>query len=457
MQATIFLNGFMHNTTPLARLFYGSNKWLEKRLTEFEYVHYSRQYECYYIRWRKSDFEQLKKDTALLANLDTSQLNRSGNFPYNLNFEPLFQEPPKPKVSITLVDEKAYIRLPNGYRKEWVNFIRQLQGVYESKRRFWIVTNYSKHKASVRKFFEGQGCIIRFQVKQSHAKPKSVSHTYKEDPELLSFVKVMTLQGASKRTLDNYTSQIKRLKEYYDNKPMKDITDDEISDYLYFLREELGYSHSAQNIVVSAVKRFLLSLTDREFNPYHIPRPAKVKNLPKVLDKNEIVALLKQDLFIKHQCILYLLYATGIRCGELINLKVEDIRFENNIIIVKNGKGSKDRVVVMPERVKQLLLKYLQKLHPVTYLFEGQTGGQYSSTSVQRIVHKAVQKAGIDKRVTPHMLRHSFATHLHDSGMDIRNIQKLLGHTSTKTTEIYTYISKRDIRNLKSPLEDLEL
>jgi site-specific recombinase XerD len=111
----------------------------------------------------------------------------------------------------------------------------------------------------------------------------------------------------------------------------------------------------------------------------------------------------------------------------------------------------------MPDKLKHLLLTYLRKEQPSIFVFEGQNGGKYSSTSVQRVVKNTVLKAGIDKRVTPHMLRHSYATHLHDSGMDIRNIQKLLGHSSTKTTEIYTYISKRDISKLKSPLDDLDV
>ena len=175
------------------------------------------------------------------------------------------------------------------------------------------------------------------------------------------------------------------------------------------------------------------------------------------MEKEEIKLLLKLDIYIKHKCILYLLYSTGVRCEELINLRVEDIKLDNNIILINKGKGEKSRIVSLSEKVKKLILVYLQKEKPYIYLFEGQRGGRYSASSVQRVVKNAVLKAGIDKRVTPHMLRHSFATHLHDTGMDIRNIQKLLGHSSTKTTEIYTYISKKDISQLKSPIDDLEV
>jgi len=141
----------------------------------------------------------------------------------------------------------------------------------------------------------------------------------------------------------------------------------------------------------------------------------------------------------------------------LVNLKVEDVNFDDNIIIINQGKGNKSRIVSLSEKLKGLLLRYLRNERPNIYFFEGQHGGKYSTSSVQKVIKGAALKAGIEKRVTPHMLRHSFATHLHDSEMDIRNIQKLLGHTSTKTTEIYTYISKRDISKLKSPLDDLDV
>ncbi|MBS2101305.1 site-specific tyrosine recombinase/integron integrase, partial [Carboxylicivirga linearis] len=428
---------------------------------KLDYVHYSHQYKCYYIRNKTEYKQKLFQDLKQVVQISTRYLkpettNSKQNHLKNYgDDEPTVNQP---LVSIILMYDKGYLKLPVPYKQEWSRFLRELGCFFESRRQFWIVPNYLSRKESIQNYFKQQGCYLQVSVKhdekvQSHLKRQY----YKDDKEIQDFIKVMTLQGASKRTIENYGSQLKKLKNYYGGKTIKEISDEEIRDYLFFIRQELNYSPSAQNIAVSAVKRFILSMTDRDFNSNHIPRPSKVKGLPKVLEKKEIEALLRLNIYIKHRCLLYLLYATGIRCGELVNLKVEDVNFDDNIIVINQGKGNKSRIVSLSEKLKDLLIQYLRMDRPNFYFFEGQNGGKYSTSSVQRVIKRAALKAGLEKRVTPHMLRHSFATHLHDSGMDIRNIQKLLGHTSTKTTEIYTYISKRDISKLKSPLDDLDV
>lgn len=461
-QAIIFLNGFKHNSTPLMKLFFYPCEAIEQRMRQLDYVHYSYQYACYYTRWKPEHFKMLKKDFNGLAFISIKYLGASA-FKHNqkaIRSKHLQNGNIKNDqvVLISVLDEKAYVVLPYPYKKEWIHFLKELGGQYDTRRRVWLLQNYTGIRTVMQDFFRNQGCRMNVSYKQDEKVANRLKRSdYKADEEIRSFIKVMTLQGAGKRTIENYSSQIKKIKEYYEGRPMVDISDEEIRDYLFFLREELSYSYSAQNIVVSAVKRFFLSLTEREFNSYQLPRPKKSKTLPKVLTREEVQTLLKQPMYIKHKCLLYMLYSTGIRCGELVNIKVEDINFKDNLIIVKKGKGSKDRVVTLSEKMKKLLLNYLQKVHPTVFLFEGQRGFRYSTASVQRVVKKAVERAGIDKRVTPHMLRHSYATHLHDSGVDIRHIQKLLGHSSTKTTEIYTYVSKRDIKAIKSPLDDLEI
>jgi len=465
IRPVIFLNGFMHKQTALVKLFFYANDIIEQRLKDLSYVYYSRQYTCYYIRWRDADLQKIKKDLNGIAYINPMYLysksftnkEKAAALQSDHNFS-LQAVDSSSIVSIVIVNDKTYLKLPVPYKKVWVDFLIEIGALFEPKRCFWMVPGYANKKTNISHYFQEQGCRIRFRVKHNEkVLVHSRRNNYKQDDEVKSFIKVMTLQGAARRTIDNYASQIRKMKDYYEGKQMADISDSEIRDYLFFLREELSYSPSAQNIVVSAVKRFLLSLTEREFNAYQLPRPAKTRKIPKILEKEEIIALLKVDIYIKHKCMLFLLYSTGIRCGELVNLKVEDINFGSNIIIIKSGKGNKDRIVTLSEKIKDLLLSYLRQEQPNTYLFEGQRGGRYSTSSVQKMVKRAVLKAGIDRRVTPHMLRHSFATHLHDSGMDIRNIQMLLGHTSTKTTEIYTYVSKRDISKLKSPLDDLDV
>lgn len=464
MRTNIYLNELQYHNIRLVKLFFYACEIIEKRLKELDYVRFSHQFECYYMRWQNDNFSRLQKDMKDIANISDRYLhyktcinNEMGNISEEKK-EFVNEALTRSDVSAYLTVSKIYVKLPVPSLKIWCQFMIECDGIYEEKRRFWILPKKIRTLTTIREYFKRQGC--QFFINQDGANEmvmNSKKANYWKDDEINTFIKAMTLQGASQRTIDNYACQIKKLKNHYEGKQVVEISDDEIREYMYFLREKLMYSCSAQNIVVSSIKRFFLSVTDREFNPNHIPRPVKRKTLPKTLDRESVTKLLKLNLFIKHKCILYLLYATGMRCGELINLKVEDISLDNSLIVVKNGKGGKDRIVFLPDQLKDLLVEYFRRKKPHIYVLEGQNGGKYSASSVQRVVGKASRMAGIDKHVTPHMLRHSFATHLHDSGIDIRNIQVLLGHSSTKTTEIYTYISKRDISKLKSPLEYLDI
>ncbi|MCG8579417.1 MAG: tyrosine-type recombinase/integrase [Bacteroidales bacterium] len=463
MKPTIYLNRFKHGNTALIKLFYYENDTIEKALQALSYVYYSHHYRCYYIRDRQELINKLRYELRAYAYISDKYINPEA-------LQEMFRQRSianfqtgeiKNNNNVSLVrcihaNNRCYLQLP--HKQKWSIFLNELGCKYEAKRRVWLVPEPEKKIGTLKRYFNNQGCQFKEEARHDDKKSQHLKRQdYKQDKEIQDYIKILTLQGAGKRTIENYACQIKKLKDYYEGKSVIEISDEEIRDYLFFLREELSYSWSAQNIVVSAVKRYMLSLTEREINELLIPRPVAKRSLPKVLEKQEVEAILRQNIFIKHKCMLYILYATGIRSGELINLKVEDVKFDANLIEIKQGKGDKSRIVSMPDKLKQLLLEYLRKEQPSIYVFEGQNGGKYSPTSVQRVVKNTVLKAGIDKRVTPHMLRHSFATHLHDSGMDIRNIQKLLGHSSTKTTEIYTYISKRDISKLKSPLDDLDV
>ena len=156
---------------------------------------------------------------------------------------------------------------------------------------------------------------------------------------------------------------------------------------------------------------------------------------------------------IKHKALIGTIYSSGLRRSELINLRKQDVVFENRMLIIRGSKGKKDRTSVLSDSLAIVLKKYLEIHAPNYWLFEGPQRKQYSATSISKILDRAAQKAGIEKKVTPHMLRHSFATHLLEQGIDIRYIQPILGHSSTKTTEIYTHVSKKSLGNIKSPLD----
>ena len=186
---------------------------------------------------------------------------------------------------------------------------------------------------------------------------------------------------------------------------------------------------------------------------YEIERPRKESKLPTVISKEEVLSIIGSTNNIKHKCIIKLLYSSGLRRSELLNLKLADVDSKRMLIRVQGSKGNKDRHTLLSQTVLEDLRIYFREWKPREYLFEGQRGGRYSAQSVLKIVKEAAIKAKIKQSVTPHVLRHSFATHLLESGVDLRQIQVLLGHGSSKTTEIYTHVATNTFRNIKNPLD----
>ena len=188
---------------------------------------------------------------------------------------------------------------------------------------------------------------------------------------------------------------------------------------------------------------------------YAIDRPIKEKRLPKPISKTDVIALIDNTNNIKHRCIASLLYSSGLRRQELINLKLTDIDVSRMTVRINAGKGKKDRITILSKAFLNIFKPYLAAYKPEYFAFEGSAGVQYSATSVGKIIGNAALKAGLSQHVTPHMLRHSFATHLLEAGTDLRYIQSLLGHSSVKTTEIYTQVSMSHINSIVSPLDSV--
>jgi integrase/recombinase XerD len=187
-----------------------------------------------------------------------------------------------------------------------------------------------------------------------------------------------------------------------------------------------------------------------------IQRPRREKRLPNVLSKNEVKSILEAPTNLKHRAMLSLIYACGLRRSELLNLTLKDILSDRNLLFIRQSKGKKDRVVPISIKLIEMLRDYYKAFKPKTWLFEGQeVGEKYSERSIQLVLNQAVEKAKIVKPVSLHWLRHSYATHLLESGTDLRYIQELLGHSSSRTTEIYTHVSTRNLQQIRSPFDDL--
>lgn len=235
------------------------------------------------------------------------------------------------------------------------------------------------------------------------------------------------------------------------------ITDDEIRTYLHQMRARYKTSSSYQNGMINALKFYYKYIAKRHIEYRHLIRPKAEKQLPTVLAPAEVIAMIEQTSNLKHKNMIALLYASGLRRSELLHLKLQDIDFARNILLVRQGKGKKDRQSLLSDTFKTLLSQYLQEYKPKEYVFEGATGGQYSERSLERVVIEAANRAKITKHVTPHTLRHSFATHLLENAVDIRYIQELLGHSNIKTTERYTHVAIVNNKNIVSPLDKLGL
>lgn len=260
----------------------------------------------------------------------------------------------------------------------------------------------------------------------------------------------------SESTIKTYRNVVIKFLNYT-GLPVEMITNSHLISFNNFLFQK-GYSNSFQNQVASGLKLFFLRIHNVEFDIEKIERPRTEHRLPNVLSKDEIKRLLRAPGNLKHRTILSIIYACGLRRSELINLKPVDIDSSRGVIIIRQSKGRKDRVVPLPDRILESLRIYFRAYKPKTWLFEGsQSNSQYSPTSLAKILQRAVKKAGIKKPVTLHWLRHSYATHLLEQGTDLRFIQELLGHQSSKTTEIYTHVSTKNIMQVKSPFEDMDL
>lgn len=257
----------------------------------------------------------------------------------------------------------------------------------------------------------------------------------------------------SLKTAQIYTSCFERFMHF--NKDQADLMaldENDIRSYLTHLHQNKS-SDSYINQAINAIKFYYEVVHNMPTRFYHIERPRKKEKLPEVLSENEVKRMLEKANNIKHLCILQLLYGSGLRRAELLDLKMTDIDSERDVIIVRNGKGGKDRHTLLGKTTLANLRLYYKEYRPKTYLFEGKVGQQYSPTSVRAIVKRAAQRAGIKKKVTPHTLRHSFATHLLEQGTDLRYIQSLLGHNSSKTTELYTHIAVKHIKTIKNLLD----
>ena len=353
-----------------------------------------------------------------------------------------------------LLKGRPVIRVGFEYDPEIIKKIKTMPGaVWNPSERMWLVPNSDDTLQALKELFSEYSIEIT-----------GSPHTRKtEDPReqqielwLEPLRRFMRSKRYGENTIKTYTEGVRIFMRFMEGKTPSEVTLDDVirfnNDYIL----KRGLSQAFQNQVVNGLKLFIKIIDNKVLDASTIHRPRTEKRLPNVLSKEEIKQLLEAPRSMKHRAMLSLIYSCGLRRSELLNLKPADIDANRMLIIIRQAKGKKDRIVPLSPRILEMLREYYKSFKPNPWLFEGQyPGTPYSERSLQKVLDQAVEKARINKPVTLHWLRHSYATHLLEAGTGLRHIQEILGHKSSRTTEIYTHVSTAGIQNIASPFDSL--
>lgn len=262
----------------------------------------------------------------------------------------------------------------------------------------------------------------------------------------------MQIRNYSPRTIKTYSSLLRKFVRAFQPKHPRDISSDQIKSYLFEMINNHGFSPATIDQTINALRFLYKDLYKQPFVVDQLVRPRAESRIPNVLSKEDILEIFKAVTNPTHKLILQLMYSSGLRVSEVVNLRVQDIHLYNLTLFVRGGKGHKDRITIFSDVLKVPLLRHISVKDPKEFVFLTNRGSKYSTRSVQKVFEQALRKARIQHSVSCHTLRHCFATHLLEAGTDIRYIQNLLGHASITTTNIYTKVRNPHLFNIKSPL-----
>jgi len=349
-------------------------------------------------------------------------------------------------------NDQLLINLP--YRQDFLEKIKLIKSRrWHPEGKYWSVPYNEEILSQLASLFYGERVITEPALK-SYFK---VEVSPKKEDILKQCKSEFKLRGYSPKTCENYLWHIKHFICFY-TKDLEELSDPEIRRYLFHLLNREEESRSFVTQAVSAIKFLYREILHLGHITVNLPRPKREQKLPDVLSQQEVSRILEKVTNLKHRAILYLVYSAGLRVGEVVRLKLGDIDSDRGLVHVRQGKGRKDRYTLLSQLTLEVLREYFREYRPVKWLFPGvQPDRHLTERSVQKIFEQACEKAGINKDVSVHTLRHSFATHLLEGGTDLRYIQELLGHTSSKTIEIYTHVSQRDFKRIQRPLDRLNL
>ena len=323
---------------------------------------------------------------------------------------------------------------------------------WHPNQKLWSVINTEENLNKLKSLF-GNDLIIKEETAPKAVQKRKLSEQALREVEKLEMT--LTLKGMSKSTIHTYKYMLTIFFSKFMNQDVKVISKESIEGFVYQLIKENNISESFQNQLINGIKayyEYVLGMP-REF--YDIKRPKKQVVIPNVLSEEEVIRIINYPKNIKHRAILWTIYSAGLRISEVVNLRINDINSNDGYIFVKGAKGKKDRKTILSEQLLPLLRNYYIKHKPSYWLFEGQTGGKYSVTSIRKIFRRAVKETNSNPWATVHTLRHSFATHCLQNRISMRHVQNMLGHNSPKTTEIYTKTIEINNKRIKSPLDNI--
>ena len=338
------------------------------------------------------------------------------------------------------------------YNQQLINLVRKLPNArWSNTLRAWYVENTIDNKELIYTVFKNITCIDATQLTNKIGFERVLNNDQKKF--LNSFYLYLKGKRYSKSTMQTYTFFVADFISYHSKKSLEELTNRDVELFIENVFIPRNYSISTQRQFVSALKVFIVFYPHSQIHELQLERPKKSRKLPNVLSQEEVLSIITATQNLKHRAIIALIYSCGLRVSELVNLQLKDFNIERRQLVIKNGKGRKDRYVSLAESFLPLLSNYYYSCKPKFYFVEGQNGGKYSAESIRQFLSKSCEKANIKRNVTPHTLRHSYATHLLENGVDIRYIQSLLGHAKPETTMIYTHVKRKDLMEIQNPLD----
>lgn len=474
----IYLNLIKFENQNFIRLLYKSNSKITKIIKNNDWIEYIPELKSYCVKYTDKNINIIKDLFFDIATINTYYLHSTPTIKADdiiINKEIYFNEvlPYAKKLDTILLlpynySDKKIIIIKYKYSTVINIELRKVKYIDWDKdlKSFYFLAKKSLLKNFIRKYSEIFKINIHHKLiindiglkkllfEQNYKK----TYYFKSCPDI--YLEKMYAENKSINTITTYHNLLLRFINTYKNCSLEKInnfTEDQINKYHLNMKESSNCSAATLNQSVNAIKYYYNSVLGKGLKYQNFIRPKREKKLPSYYSKEEITKIINSIENIKHKAMIMLMFSGGLRISELLNLKAEDILSDVKQIHIRKAKGRKERYTILSDKALRTLREYYKEFKPKEYLFEGQYGGKYSASSFRNVLAKAIKKSGVTKKGSSHVLRHTFATLLLQSGVDIRYIQELLGHNSSKTTEIYTHVVNKEIQKIKSPLDNLDI